>query len=88
MVENRAEIERLTEERKELFAREEQIRHNLSALSTTGDEGALRKRAVAHLQESEDRLDAIQGQIAALQEEIARRQAAIEERLANLQVEV
>ncbi len=85
---NDEEIARLGQERAEVFAREEQTRQNIAALAATGDEGALRKRAVAQLQQSEDRLDAIQARITALQEENRQRQAAIEEMLAALHAEV
>lgn len=81
------ELNKLQAERKEVYGREEQTRKNMAALSTAGEEGNLRKRAVAQLQASEERLTAIHTHMVSLQEDIARRQTAIDEQLASLKVD-
>lgn len=43
----------------------------MQALITTGDEAAFRKWIVGQLQESRDRLDAIEAEVATLKQQIA-----------------
>ncbi len=80
------EIGRLEMERQEIYAREEQLRKNMAALGTAGDEGALRKQVVAQLQTSEDRLGALLERMAALNEENTRREEAIAAQLVAIAV--
>ncbi len=47
-------------ERSNIYEKQEQLRKNMSALSTSGEEGELRQRVVAQLRESQDRLEAIE----------------------------
>jgi hypothetical protein len=83
---NFQEIERLREERDRIYARQEQLRKNLAALSTTGQEAALRTRVFQQLSATEDRLEAIDRRIAELEEEATRRQAALNAALEQLSV--
>jgi hypothetical protein len=85
----RAETEanRLEEERGRIYAREEQLRQNMSALGAGGEEGTLRQQVVRELQASEERLGAIQSRQAVIADEVVRRQAAIETELAALRVD-
>lgn len=84
MARNEQQIAVLLAEREEIYARQEQLRKTMGALGATGDEGALRARAVGQLRASEDRLDAIDAAVAALKDENARLQAAIDAGLATL----
>ena len=81
---NEREIAALMAERDELYKRQEHLRKNMAALGTAGDEGTLRARAVGQLQAGEDRLDAIDGRIAALKDENSRLQGEIGARLSAL----
>jgi len=83
---NEREVADLVAERDEVYKREEQLRRNMAALGTSGDEGALRARIVAQLQASEDRLDAIDARSAALKEENVWRQHTIDAELGGLRV--
>ena len=83
---NIAEIGQLQAEQQELYGREEQLRKNMAALGTGGDEGSLRRQVVTQLQASEDRLNTLHARIAALKEENVRRQAAIDAELTRLRV--
>ena len=83
---NEAEITRLQKERETIYRREEQLRANMAALGTAGEEGALRRQIVTQLQASEDRIAAVDARIAALQSENTQREAAIEAELAGLSV--
>jgi hypothetical protein len=49
----------LGEELKQIYVQQEQLRANMGALSTAGDEAAFRKRIVGQLEESQNRVDAI-----------------------------
>jgi chromosome segregation ATPase len=81
---NEREIAALMAERDELYKRQEHLRKNMAALGTAGDEGTLRARAVGQLRAGEDRLDAIDGRIAALKDENSRLQEEIGARLSAL----
>ena len=81
---NEREIAALTAERDALYKRQEHLRQNMAALGTAGDEGTLRARAVGQLRAGEDRLDAIDGRIAALKDEDSRLQEEIGARLSAL----
>jgi hypothetical protein len=81
---SKEEIGELQAERDRIYQREEALRKNLAALSTAGEEAALRRQVFAGLQASEDRLTAIDERIAALEGESRRRQAALDAALAAL----
>jgi hypothetical protein len=81
---NEREIAALMAERDALYKRQEHLRKNMAALGTAGDEGTLRARAVGQLRAGEDRLDAIDGRIAALKDENSRLQEEIGARLSAL----
>lgn len=81
---NNAESGRLQGERDGLFARQEQIRKNMTALGSNGDEGALRKKLFGQLSASEDRLAAIDARQTALTADSAARQARIAAALKDL----
>jgi hypothetical protein len=78
---NEREIAALLAERDVLYKRQEHLRKNMAALGTAGDEGTLRARAVGQLRAGEDRLDAIDGRLAALKDENSRLQEEIGARL-------
>jgi len=86
MTANDEEVAGLRAERAELYERQEGLRRNMAALGTAGDEGALRGRVVGELAASEERLGAITARIAALKDENARRQTAIDTYLATLRL--
>jgi hypothetical protein len=81
---NEREIAALMAERDEWYKRQEHLRKNMAALGTAGDEGTLRARAVGQLRAGEDRLDTIDGRIAALQDENSRLQEEVGARLSAL----
>jgi hypothetical protein len=83
---NEEEIGGMQAERAEIYMREEQLRGNMRALGTAGDEGELRRQVVGELAASEARLGAIHARIATLKEENERRRAAIDAELAGLHV--
>ncbi len=84
IADNNAESGRLQSERDGLFARQEQIRKNMAALGSNGEEGALRKKLFGQLSTSEDRLAAIDARQAVLAGDSAARQARIDTALKNL----
>ncbi len=59
-------------QREEIYKRQQQIRSNLEPLGREGDEGALRQRYVATLNELENRLAALAGDETRLRAEIVR----------------
>ncbi len=65
------QLHQLDLQREEIYKRQQQIRRNLEPLGREGDEGALRQRYVATLNELEDRLTALAGDEARLRAEIA-----------------
>ena len=83
---NTEEIEQLQEERDDIYAREEQLRNNMSALQSAGDEGNLRKRVVAQLEQAEHRLEQIDQRADALRVQNKQHQATIDAELAALKV--
>lgn len=76
----------LDAERTQIYGREEQLRKNMAALSGEGDEGALRRQAVEKLGTCEERIAAIDGRLAEIAADSARRQAAIDAELARLKL--
>ena len=87
IADNTEEINTLQTERSQIYEREEQLRKNMAALATSGDEAVLRKQVFTQLQASEDRLTAIDTRVAALTEENKQRQATIDADLEKLKVE-
>lgn len=83
---NETEMARLRNERETIFRREEQLRANMAALGTGGEEGTLRRQIVMQLQSSEDRIGAIDARLDALQSENTQCEATIETELAHLSV--
>jgi len=83
---NTQEIGELQAEREQLYQREEHLRKNLEALRGTGEEATLRAQVFGQLRRSEERLDAIDARITALQEENKQRQAALDAALSTLNV--
>ncbi|MFN8529353.1 MAG: hypothetical protein U0670_12135 [Anaerolineae bacterium] len=71
------ELKKLAEERKTIAARQEQIRANLGALQSVGQEAGLRNRILSQLESSEDRLG-----------EIDRREAVLNRTMIDTEAEV
>ncbi|MGI8587352.1 MAG: hypothetical protein ACR2M0_06625 [Chloroflexia bacterium] len=84
IADNDQERARLSSERQEIYARQEQVRQNMAALGTAGEEGALRRKLFTALSASEDRLAAIDARIAALAADSEARQALIDAELPAL----
>ena len=63
---NQLEASELEKERNELYRRQEQLRQNMSALASIGDEARLRHQVFEQLARTEDRLNAIDQGVAAL----------------------
>ncbi len=74
----------LNEERKSIYAQQEQIRANLGALQPTGDEAPLRARVLAQLETAQNRLEAIDAQLTALTAQITQAEASTEQIIAAL----
>ena len=83
---NTNEINTLQNERNTIYQREEQLRKNMAALSTTGDEAVLRKQVFTQLQTAENRLADIDKRVAALNDDNQQRQARIDAELQKLKV--
>jgi hypothetical protein len=62
----KAEQDGLGIEKSELYAKQKQLRENLGALQATGDEATLRNRILSQLEDSQDRLEAIEARERAL----------------------
>ncbi len=84
---NTQEVADLQAERDRIYQREEQLRKNLAALSTTGQEAALRQHVFTQLQVSEGRLEALDRRIDALHEHNRQRQASLGAALDGLVVD-
>jgi hypothetical protein len=83
---NEEEIAKLEGERQRIYEREDQLRKNLGALSISGEEASLRQQVFFQLRAAEERLNAIDDQIAALQEQNRQRQAALDAALQEIAV--
>jgi len=68
-------IAELTRERKEIYAKQEEIRKNLGALQPTGQEAELRNRILEQLESTQNRLDEIDSEIDTAQHEITQLEA-------------
>ena len=84
---NEEEAEDLQEERRAIDQREEQVRRNMAALGTGGEEGALRANLVRQLRDCEARVAAIGQRLAQLSADSAARQAAVQQELATIAVD-
>jgi hypothetical protein len=67
----------LGEELKHIYVQQEQLRANMGALSTAGDEAAFRKRIVGQLEESQNRVDAIGVELKNLNAQIEANEAKV-----------
>jgi hypothetical protein len=65
-----AEQDKLTQEHKSIYERQEQLRANLSALSPTGQEAALRNRMLDQLEKLHNRLEETDSRLAELTDQI------------------
>jgi len=75
----KAEQNGLGIEKSELYAKQEQLRENLSALQPTGDEASLRNRMLRQLSESQDRLEEIEARDRELTASIQETEARVTE---------
>ena len=71
-------------ERKQIYAAQKQVQGSLAPLGTQGEEGALRQRYVATLNQSEDRLNALAAEEQQLNARIATLEQQAAERLRAL----
>lgn len=78
------EIDKLIVEKDELWVKQEEYRRNMGALGTTGKEGELRLRAVGQLEVAQDRIEAIEAEIADLKEKIVETEKQVNEMIAQL----
>lgn len=81
---NTNEINEISNQRSQLYQRQEQLRQNLTVLATSGEEAQLRKRVFEQLSESENRLNVIDKRIEELKLDSKRRQQNLETQLASL----
>ncbi len=85
LIENaRAEQAALLDERGTIYERQEQLRKNLSALKSEGEEAALRSRMLTQLEASEDRLAVVDARDAELDTLIEQAETAIDQTLSEL----
>lgn len=78
------EIADLTAERQEIYRQQEQIRANLGALQSTGQEANLRNRLLRQLESTQDRLDEIDTTISNAKQTIIDTEAKIQTLLDSL----
>ena len=78
------QIDKLIVEKDELWVKQEEYRRNMKALGTTGKEGTLRLRAVDQLEAAQDRIDAIEAEIIALNANITETEKQIDAMIAQL----
>ena len=69
--ENETLIENLKDERDGLYTKQEEMRRNLTTFGTEGKEGELRNRVLAQFEATQDRLEAIDEEIAGAEAAIA-----------------
>jgi hypothetical protein len=81
---SRAETKSLTDERKDLYEKQNQLLANINALSPTGQEAGLRNRILAQLDASHQRLEAIETRINELARQISDADAQVETIIHNL----
>jgi len=75
---------KLNTERDTLYKQQEQLRANLSALQSTGQEAALRKRMLDQLEATQNRLEEIEREIKQAELDIAAAEARVQEIIAAL----
>jgi hypothetical protein len=78
------QLQETEKERQAIYKSQQQIQGNMSALSATGKEGALRARYVEELAATEDKLKSLDNQETELKAEIERLKAEIESRILAL----
>jgi hypothetical protein len=78
------EISNREQEQKSLYEKQEEFRRNMKALGTTGKEGTLRLRAVDQLESGQDRLEAIDVEIADLKTQIKETEKQVDTMIAEL----
>lgn len=78
------EIGELTIERQEIYQQQEQLRANLGALQSTGQEANLRNRLLKQLESTQDRLDAIDAEISRAKQTIVDTESKIQELMDSL----
>lgn len=85
IADNQQRIANFTNERQSIYTQQEQIRANLGALQSTGQEATLRNRLLKQLENTQDRLDLIEREIKQANEAIANSEKAIETMINNLE---
>jgi len=79
-----AQLDKLGDERNQLFATQKEARLNMRTLNTTGKEGTLRLRMVDQMEASQDKLDAIDAQLTQLKAKITASEEKIDTMLVDL----
>jgi hypothetical protein len=74
----------LEKNRTKIYNQQEQLRANLGALSSAGDEAGLRKRMLDQLESSQNQLEALEQQVQQLTEQIASAEQQVKTIIANL----
>ncbi|MGB1287410.1 MAG: hypothetical protein ACPG7F_12805 [Aggregatilineales bacterium] len=77
-------IREVEQEKEKIYSTQENIRKNLGALQSTGQEATLRNRLLTQLESTQDRLDEIATLIERNTQEIAAKEAQIREEIAAL----
>jgi hypothetical protein len=78
------QVEKTKAERGDIYERQEQLRANLGALNPTGKEAPLRDRVLKQLEETQDRLEAIDKEIGVGERTIAEAEKQVEEQVRQL----
>ncbi len=81
---NNQELNDIANERETLYRRQEQLRQNLTALSTSGEEATLRRGVFEQLSQSEARLNAQDKRVEDLKADTKKRQQNLDEMLSKL----
>lgn len=71
------QISKREQEQKSLYEKQEQLRKNMGSLGSSGKEGTLRQRVVDQLEASQDRLEAIDREVAELKSAILETESVI-----------
>lgn len=74
----------LEEERGKIYTQQENLRANLGALQSTGQEAPLRNRLLKQLEHSQDRLEAIDSELQELEQQLVENSNRIEKMIADL----
>ncbi len=78
------QVEKTKKERGDIYQRQEQLRANLGALNPTGKEAPLRDRVLKQLEETQDRLEAIDKELSAGERTIAEAEKQVEQQIRQL----